>query len=41
VAEPVYQRAAGRWRHYRRWLEPVLPLLAPHVERFGYGLDEA
>ena len=36
VAEPVYQRAAGRWQQYRPWLEPVLPLLRPHLERFGY-----
>jgi tetratricopeptide (TPR) repeat protein len=36
VAEPVYRRAAGRWQRYRPWLEPVLPLLRPHLERFGY-----
>jgi len=41
VAEPVYQRAAGRWQRYRRWFEPVLPLLAPHVEWLGYSLDPA
>lgn len=39
VAEPIYRRAAGRWARYRRHLEPVLPLLAPHAERYGYSLD--
>lgn len=39
VAEPIYRRAAGRWQQYRRWLEPVLPTLAPHVEWMGYSLD--
>jgi hypothetical protein len=35
VTEPIYQRAAGRWRRYRSHLEPVLPVPAPWVERFG------
>jgi hypothetical protein len=26
----------GHWQHYRVELEPVLPLLLPWVERFGY-----
>lgn len=39
VAEPIYQRAAGRWQHYRKHLEPHFELLGPHVERFGYSLD--
>ena len=39
VAEPIYKRAKGRWLQYRRHLEPVLPGLAPWVEKFGYSLD--
>lgn len=39
VAEPIHARASGRWRRYRRHLEPVLPILTPWVERFGYSLD--
>ena len=27
----------GRWRDYAEQLEPVMPLLAPWVERSGYG----
>lgn len=38
VTEPIYKRAAGRWHRYRAHLEPVLPVLAPWVERFGYNL---
>ena len=36
VAEPIYDHAKYRWKHYIRHLEPVLPLLEPHVRRFGY-----
>ena len=37
VAEPIYRRAAGRWQQYRRWMEPVLPLLRPHLSWLGYA----
>jgi tetratricopeptide (TPR) repeat protein len=39
VTEPIYGRAAGRWRNYRRHLEPILPILEPWAKRFGYDLD--
>jgi hypothetical protein len=29
----------GQWRNYRAELEPVLPLLAPWIARFGYSLE--
>jgi tetratricopeptide (TPR) repeat protein len=29
----------GQWRRYRKHLEPVLPILAPWVRRFGYADD--
>ena len=38
VAEPIYQRSAGRWLNYRKHLEPVLPVLEPWVQKFGYSL---
>jgi len=38
IAEPLYDRSVDRWRRYRRHLEPVLELLAPAAERFGYPL---
>jgi hypothetical protein len=37
VAGPVTRAAAGRWKNYRDRLEPVLPLVRPWLERFGYG----
>lgn len=40
VAEPIYQRAAGRWTRYRRHLEPHIPLLMPHIKRFGYAVED-
>ncbi len=36
VVEPIYRRARFRWRRYARHLQPVLPILAPLAERFGY-----
>ena len=39
VAEPVYARAAGRWRNYRAHLTAVAPMLAPFVAAFGYPED--
>ena len=36
VTEPIYKRAKGRWERYRPWLEPVLPMIQPWIERHGY-----
>lgn len=38
VIEPIYRRASGRWERYRDQLAPVLPVLKPWVDRFGYTL---
>jgi tetratricopeptide (TPR) repeat protein len=38
VVEPIYRRSRGRWQHYREHMEPVLPVLAPWAEQFGYSL---
>ena len=40
VTEAVYTRSAGRWRRYEKHLEPVLDILRPWVERFGYSLED-
>lgn len=40
VTEPIYKRAAGRWRHYVERLELVYDRLQPWVEKFGYSLDD-
>ena len=36
VAEPIYSRSSGRWRHYAEHLAPILPVLKPWIEKFGY-----
>jgi hypothetical protein len=38
VAEPIYSRSSGRWPHYRAHLEPILPVLKPWVENYGYEI---
>lgn len=37
VTEPIYRRASGRWKRYEENLAPVIPVLKPWVERFGYA----
>jgi len=36
VLKGLSAEGVGHWRNYRAQLEPVLPVLAPWVERFGY-----
>lgn len=36
VARPLYTDAVARFEHYRPTLEPVMPLLTPWIEHFGY-----
>jgi hypothetical protein len=36
VTQPVYKRAAGRWRHYQKYIEPGLKMLEPFIKAFGY-----
>jgi hypothetical protein len=38
VVEPIYTRSTGRWLNYRKQLEPVLPILRPWAEKFGYEI---
>ena len=39
VTEKLYDRSRGRWRHYRKRLEPVIPILRPVIEMLGYTLE--
>jgi len=41
VIEPVNTRAMGRWQMYRRHFEPVLPILQPVADHWGYGFEPA
>lgn len=36
VIEPPNKKAVDRWRRYQRYFEPVLPILQPMLQRFGY-----
>jgi hypothetical protein len=36
VGRGLYEGGAGQWRNYEFALRPVLPILAPWIERFGY-----
>jgi tetratricopeptide (TPR) repeat protein len=36
VVEPIYKRSAGRWQNYRKHLEPIIPVLKPWIDKFGY-----
>ena len=36
VAQPLYQRAVGRWRNYEKHLAPHLGILRPWLRTFGY-----
>ena len=38
VVEPIYTRSSGRWLNYRKHLEPVVPILRPWAEKFGYEI---
>lgn len=39
VAEPIYQRAAGRWQRYRKYLEPCIDTLRPAADWLEYRFD--
>jgi tetratricopeptide (TPR) repeat protein len=39
VTRGLYGEGVGQWRRYSRELAPVLPLLAPWIERFGYASE--
>ena len=39
VRRGLYDQGVGHWRHYFEALEPILPVLQPWIEEFGYGPD--
>jgi tetratricopeptide (TPR) repeat protein len=39
VRRPLYGEGIGQWRRYGEQLKPVLPILEPWVEKFGYPRD--
>ena len=39
VKQKLYEQSRFRYRHYRKHLEPVIPILKPVMDRLGYVLD--
>ena len=39
VTEPLYDRSLFRYKHYKKYLEPILPILEPVITRLGYTID--
>lgn len=39
VRRELYSEGVGHWRNYRPQLAPILPVLRPWVDRFGYPPD--
>lgn len=39
VIEPVNRKGLGRWHNYRRHFEPVLPILEPMLQHWGYATE--
>ncbi len=40
VSEKIYTRARYRWHRYEEQLSPVMPLLTPFIDTFGYREDK-
>jgi len=36
VVRPLYKTSVGRWNNYQKHMEPVLPILLPWAEYWGY-----
>lgn len=39
VIEPVNRKGLGRWQNYRRHFKPVLPILEPMLQHWGYATE--
>ena len=41
ISRGIRREGMGQWRPYAEHMKPVMPLLQPWVEKFGYGDDAA
>lgn len=39
VIEPISTKSMHRWKRYREYFEPVIPILQPMLEHWGYTAD--
>jgi tetratricopeptide (TPR) repeat protein len=37
VTSPIYKRARGRWKNYSEQIRPIISILNPYIEAFGYN----
>lgn len=37
VSKPIYQDAKYRWKRYEHHMRPILPMLRPYIDYFGYS----
>lgn len=37
ITQPIYQHAKHRWEHYEKEFAPVIEVLQPFIEQFGYS----
>ncbi len=38
VVEPINRRGMARWEKYREYMEPAIPILQRHIERWNYTI---
>ena len=36
IASPIYNRAVGRWKNYKKQMKPMISYLTPYISEFGY-----
>lgn len=36
VTQPIYTKSIGSWKRYEKHFEPILPIITPYLEKFGY-----
>lgn len=39
VSEKMYTSSVFRYKNYRKHIEPVIPILEPHIHRLGYTIE--
>ena len=37
VTQPIHARSVARWQPYEKYLQPILPVLEPYCQLFGYS----
>ncbi|MGQ8365387.1 tetratricopeptide repeat-containing sulfotransferase family protein [Glaciecola sp. 1036] len=37
VSQPVNKKAVGNWQNYTKHIEPLEPIIAPYLDKFGYA----